>query len=66
MEAFTFTKMIVADLMSASEFYADVFGLAVARRIEATIDGSPMEEVFLATGAGPTLALVCYPDRELP
>ena len=66
MEAFTFTKVIVADLTAASAFYADVFGLEVAQRIEATIDGSPMEEVFLATGAGPTLALVSYADREPP
>jgi predicted enzyme related to lactoylglutathione lyase len=67
-ESFTFTKLLVRDLTTASAFYEDVFGLAVAHRIEveASADGDHTEEVFLATGEGPTLALVCHPDREPP
>jgi lactoylglutathione lyase len=64
--SYTFTKVMVGNLDAASAFYADVFGLEVAHHIEEVVGGDRMEEVFLATGDGPTLALVCYPDRDLP
>jgi predicted enzyme related to lactoylglutathione lyase len=64
-ESFTFTKVMVSDLETASGFYEEVFGLRVAHRIETGTDGDRMEEVFLATGPGPTLALVKV-DRVPP
>jgi predicted enzyme related to lactoylglutathione lyase len=64
--SYTFTKMLVSNLDVASAFYAEVFGLEVAHRIEKVVGRDRMEEVFLATGDGPTLALVCYPDRDVP
>jgi predicted enzyme related to lactoylglutathione lyase len=64
-ESFTFTKVTVSDIETASGFYEEVFGLRVAHRIEAGTDGDRMEEVFLATGPGPTLALVKV-DRVTP
>jgi predicted enzyme related to lactoylglutathione lyase len=67
--AFSFTKLVVADLERAVRFYGEVFGMAALHRVRSEEHAYPLEEVVMGLGehgGGHRLVLVCYLDRPAP
>jgi predicted enzyme related to lactoylglutathione lyase len=65
--AFAFTKLVVRDLDAMTHFYGVVYGLESLQRVEAAIDGAPIEEVILGRdGDYGGLILLRWVDREPP
>jgi hypothetical protein len=62
----SFTKLVVDDLDAMSDFYQHVYGLMRLGRVQATIAGSPIDEVLLGTEAGPSLILLKWVGQERP
>lgn len=66
-EAFAFTKLIVADLARLERFYIDGLGLGLVTRIAVDDAGWALDETILSIGSAPgTLNLVQYRDRPAP
>jgi len=67
--AFTFTKIVVADLDRAVPFYRDAIGLRLLSRFSATESEYAQEEAVMAghgSERGPMLMLVRYLKRPAP
>lgn len=67
--AFTFTKIVVADLDRAVPFYRDVIGLKLLRRFTAPDGDYAQEEAIMAVPGrkdGPMLLLVRYLKKPAP
>jgi Glyoxalase-like domain len=62
----SFTKLVVDDLDGMSAFYQHVYGLTQLARLQATIAGSPIDEVILGTAAVPSLILLKWVGRARP
>ncbi len=62
------TKLVVADLDKASDFYKSVFGLIEQHRVLAKIEGRPVTEIlFEATAPGAAIfVLMAYNDGAAP
>ena len=62
---FASTKLIVHDLEGMARFYCDAYGFEQTGRIQADIDGEPIDEIFLGSGgdAGASLILMQYVER---
>ena len=62
---FSFTKLVVDDLEGMSAYYQQAYGLKEHGRIQAEIDGDPIDEIFLGSGgdAGASLILMQYVER---
>jgi catechol 2,3-dioxygenase-like lactoylglutathione lyase family enzyme len=43
----TFTKLVVGDLEGMARYYASVFGLTEIARVQAEVDGAPIDEIIL-------------------
>ena len=65
---FAATKLIVHDLEGMARFYCEAYGFEQTGRIQADIDGEPIDEIFLgAEGeAGGSLILMKYVERPAP
>lgn len=65
---FASTKLIVHDLEKMARFYCEAYGFEQTGRIQAAIDGEPIDEIFLAKpgGTGGSLILMKYVDRPAP
>jgi lactoylglutathione lyase len=64
----TFTKLVVDDLEAMARYYGEVFGLTEVMRFQATVEGSPIDEIMLGidgTRAG-GLILFKFLDRGTP
>lgn len=62
------TKLIVADLEKACAFYKSAFGLTEHNRVNATIEGRPINEILFnptAPGAA-SFVLLAYTDTPTP
>ena len=44
---YSFTKLVVHDLDAMARYYEDVYGLTPLQRVQAEIDGSPIDEIIL-------------------
>jgi catechol 2,3-dioxygenase-like lactoylglutathione lyase family enzyme len=65
--SFGFTKIVVADLARAEEFYTQVFGLKPMHRVTAEDHAYPLEEIILSLSPeGHKLLLVRYLTRPCP
>jgi len=66
---FSFTKLVVKDLEAMSVFYQRVYGLEEFDRVQATIEGEPIDEIMLgldsAYGPG-SIILLKFVDRPAP
>ena len=65
---FAATKLIVHDLEGMARFYCAAYGFEQTGRIQADIDGEPVDEIFLGAegdGAG-SLILMKYVERPAP
>ena len=66
---FSFTKLVVQDLEAMSAYYQRVYGLKEFERIQATIEGEPIDEIMLgldsAYGPG-SIMLLKFVDRPAP
>lgn len=58
------TKLVVADLEKACDFYKAVFGLTEHNRVNASIEGRPISEIMFNPTApgGATFVLLAYTD----
>jgi len=68
---FVFTKVIVADIERAFEFYNKVFGLVEIARISNGAGVTEMHEIIMGTAGSsgmpvPTLIVQRYPNKLLP
>jgi len=68
---FVFTKVIVADIERAFEFYNKVFGLVEIARISNGTGVTEMHEIIMGTAGSsgmpvPTLIVQRYPNKLLP
>jgi len=65
---FASTKLIVHELEKMAQFYCDAYGFEQTGRIQADIDGEPIDEIFLGKegGAGNSLILMKYVERPAP
>jgi len=63
-----FTKLIVDDLEGMTAFYTEAYGMRELQRVQAEIDGEPIDETILgaSAGEGGTLILMKYLHREKP
>ena len=50
--SYGFTKLVVDDLEAMCRYYGEVYDLSPIQRVEAAIDGSPIEEVILGRDGG--------------
>lgn len=65
--AYGFTKLVVDDLDAMCRYYGEVYDLSPLERVEAAIDGSPIEEVILGRDGGyGGLILLRWTDQEPP
>ena len=66
---FSFTKLVVDDLEGMSAYYQQAYGLKEHGRIQAEIDGDPIDEIFLGaeSGHGPgSIMLLKFTTRPAP
>ena len=65
---FAATKLVVHDLEKMAPFYCDAYGFEQTGRIQAAIDGEPIDEIFLGRegAAGGSLILMKYVERPAP
>ena len=64
---FSFTKLVVADLDRATDFYSALLGFTQATRVRADITGRDVEEVVLAYAeGGHSLILLAWSDAPPP
>jgi len=64
---FSFTKLVVADLVAMAAFYEDVYRLSEIGRYRADVAGHPIDEIILGRdGASSGLILFRFLDRESP
>ncbi|QGP80556.1 VOC family protein [Sphingobium sp. CAP-1] len=70
MQAFSFTKIQVADIAAAEAFYTTGLGLETVGRVDFGDGARLMHEVIMAVpGARPpaaNLILICYPNAPCP
>ena len=68
MQHFAFTKIVVADLDASGAFYSEVFGVDEQYRVDAAIDGRPIEEILFQSTApgGASLVLLRFADTPEP
>ena len=67
--AFSFTKLVVADLERAERFYSEAFGMQALHRVRSEEHAYPLEEAIMALGEGleqHRLMLVHYLTRPCP
>ena len=65
--SYSFTKLVVGDLEAMCRYYGDVYDLSPIQRVEAEIDGSPIEEVILGRDGGyGGLILLRWTDQSPP
>ena len=66
---YSFTKLVVHDLEGMSDYYQRAYGLKPFARVQAEIEGDPIDEIFLGVDAphGPgALTLLRYTERPAP
>lgn len=64
---YSFTKLVVADLEAMARYYDTVFGFKEIHRVQADIDGRPIEEILLGTdGSYGGLVLLTWPGSPPP
>lgn len=65
--SFAFTKLIVRDLDAMARYYSEVYGLTQLQRVQAEIDGSPIDEIILGVdGAYGGLVLLSWVGQASP
>jgi predicted enzyme related to lactoylglutathione lyase len=65
--AYSFTKLVVADLDAMAAYYREVFGLEEIRRVKAAIGTEAIDEIMLGVdGAHAGVILLTWLDRPAP
>lgn len=64
----TTTKLVVHDLEKTAAFYCGAYGFVEQTRIQAEIDGEPIDEILLAVPGVPGVPLILmkFVEREAP
>jgi lactoylglutathione lyase len=64
---YAFTKLVVRDLDAMTRYYGEVYGLAPIQRVQAKIDGAPIDQITLGRdGAYGGLILLRWTDQDAP
>ena len=64
---YAFTKLVVRDLDAMARYYGEVYGLAPIQRVQAKIDGAPIDQITLGRdGAYGGLILLRWTDQDAP
>ena len=64
---YAFTKLVVRDLDAMTRYYGEVYGLTPIQRVQAKIDGAPIDQITLGRdGAYAGLILLHWTDQDAP
>jgi predicted enzyme related to lactoylglutathione lyase len=63
---FSFTKIVVSDLEHMADFYAELQQRKPVQRVQAAIDGAPIDEIIFDGGNGVGLVLLKWVSQAAP